>query len=94
MGCGGRGGDGSEKGIFLGAERVLLVLWGVFWGGVGWLVGWVGGAWRIWFGEDTVVTREREKYVKKIIPDICAFDDKEIVWMCRGGETKGIKVLQ
>ncbi len=41
VGCGGRGGDGSEKGIFLGAERVMLVLWGVFWGGG--VVGWVGG---------------------------------------------------
>lgn len=50
MGCGGRGGDGSGKGIFLGAERVLLVLWGFFFWAVGWLVGWVGGV------EDTVVT--------------------------------------
>jgi len=48
------------------------------------LGGW--GARRIWFGEDTVVTREREKHVKKITPEICAFDDKEIVWMCRGGD--------
>jgi len=32
--------------------------------------------------------------VKKITPDICVFDDKEIVWMCVGGGTKGIKVLQ
>jgi len=44
VGCGGSGGDGSGKGIFLGAERVLLVLWGGFLGGWGgWVGGWVGG---------------------------------------------------
>jgi len=51
VGCGGSGGDGSGKGIFLGAERVLLVLWGVFgWVGGAWVDGWVGGV------EDRVVT--------------------------------------
>jgi len=96
VGCGGRGGDGSEKGIFWVWRGCCSCYGGVFWGGgvVGWVGGWVGGAWRIWFGEDTVVTREREKHVKKITPEICVFDDKEIVWMCRGGETKGIMGLQ
>ncbi len=27
--------------------------------------------------------------MKKITPDICVFDDKEIVWMCVGGGQRG-----
>jgi len=85
VGCGGRGGDGSGKGIFLGAERVLLVLWGFFWGGGG-VVGWVGGAWRIWFGEDTVGTREREKYVKRFFQRSAHLTTKKLCGCAWGGD--------